>query len=380
LIKPNNSFKDKVDNFGIDPSENVFKKTLRNNQPRKEEEKFNLITNLPIKPYNNTNTNTLLSNHPVIKPSAIIGDIPRAAKKEIFSNYESANKVIFDEEAEKYLNSSNSKPTEGYGLKASSVKEYAYAENQNGRFRNYMEDFPKVVDKFMGDKTKGVFALFDGHGGDEVVKYVKDRFSDLFSFYLYNTKNNVEQALQNAFRKVDEEIGKESFSENTGCTACVAYFFQENNLIAGQQRYFQVANLGDTRAVLVSKNSCKRLTIDHKCVEPEEEKRIRNNGGILIDGRIFGQLILSRAFGDFAFKKYGVSSVPYIFKTPISDNDLFLVLASDGVWDVITESDMLVIFKDKSNLSTTKLAELIVNQAMEKGSHDNISCLLIKLN
>ena len=368
IIKPNNSFKEKVDNFGIDPNENAFKRALRNNNNanlKKEEEKYNLITNLPVKPYNNTYPNMKIN----------LSNI----KKEEYSKSDSGNNVIFDADTEKYLNN-GIMPTEGYSMKASSVKEYGYAQNQNPRYRSYMEDFPKIVDKFMGDKNKGVFAIFDGHGGDEVAQMAKERFCDLFSYYLYNSKSNIEQSYQNAFRKIDEEISKGNYSENTGSTACVAYICQDNNLISGAQRFIYTANLGDTRAVLVSKNSCKRLTVDHKCADREEEKRIRSAGGVLIDGRIFGQLILSRALGDFAFKKYGISCVPYIQKHLITENDLYLVLASDGVWDVIQDNDLPNLIKEKGNTGIGKVAEHVVNSAMERGSQDNISCLVLKLN
>ena len=320
ILKPNNSFKEKKDNFGIDASENAFKKTLRNNNIRlnKEEEKFNPITNLPIKPLNSINTININKNNLTHN------------KKEIFSNYETANKLIFDESTEKILNS-NSKKTQSYSMKASSVKEYGYSENQNDRFRNYMEDFCKVVDKFMGDKTKGIYALFDGHGGSDVVLYVKDRFADLFSYYFYNTKSNVEQSYINAFRKIDEEISKASYSENMGCTACVVFVSQENNLISGMQKVLYSANLGDTRAVIISKNLFKKLTVDHKCIDKEEHNRIKNWGGVIIEGKIFGQLILSRALGDMAFKKYGVSCIRFTTKYVITEKDLFLVLASNGV-------------------------------------------------
>ena len=243
-----------------------------------------------------------------------------------------------------------------------------------------MEDCCKIVDKFMGEKTKGVFALFDGHGGSDVVKHVRERFPDLFSYYLYYSKSNVEQSFINSFKKLDEEIMKGRFGENMGSTACVAYFTHENNLISGLQRVVFTANVGDTRAVVVSKNSCKRLTVDHKCSDKEEEKRIRNAGGVLIDGRVFGQLILARAFGDFAFKKYGVTCLPFINKYVITENDLFIVLASNGVWDVVNEDNMLDLFRNNSSISTGKMSDLIVNHVMNIGSQDNISCLVIKLN
>ena len=177
-----------------------------------------------------------------------------------------------------------------------------------------MEDFCKVVEKFMGDKSKEIYALFDGHGGSDVVMYVKDHFADLLSYYFYNTISNVEKSYINAFRKIDQEISKASYSENRGCNACVVFVSQENNFISGMQKVLYSANLGDTRAVIISKNLCKKLTVDHKCIDKEEHNRIKNCGGVIIEGKIFGQLILSRALGDMAIKKYGVSCIPFTTK------------------------------------------------------------------
>ena len=64
----------------------------------------------------------------------------------------------------------------------------------------------------------------------------------------------------------------------------------------------------------------------------------------------------------------------------LTEKDLFLVLASDGVWDAVTEDDLIEICTKNINLATGKLSEMIVNYAMEQGSQDNYSCLLIRLN
>ena len=349
IVKEVDNLKDKRDSFGVNSAENSFKQTLRS-KVKKDDNKFDLISNLPLKTSN--------ENSP-------------SKTNVIFSNFKSETKLnnhICDDHKD------------GFSIKAFSVKEYGYAENQNENFRSYMEDYFRVIDKFMGDKTKGLFALFDGHGGSDVAKFVRDNFPDQFSYCLYNTKSNIQQSFINAFSKIDEDISKKGFSENMGSTACVAYITQENNLISGMQKVVYCANIGDTRAYIVSKNCIKRLTVDHKCTVKEEQTRIKNAGGVIMDGRIFGQLILSRALGDFALKDCGVTSVPHISKHLVNDSDIFMVIASDGVWDTVTEVDLLELCKENFNFGSGKLSELIVNSALEKGSQDNISCLIIKLN
>ena len=76
------------------------------------------------------------------------------------------------------------------------------------------------------------------------------------------------------------------------------------------------------------------ITKDHKCCDANEVKRIRDSGGIVFRERVFGTLMLTRSFGDKEMKKYGVLSTPDIFMKNIDTEDIFVVIASDGVWDV----------------------------------------------
>lgn len=69
-----------------------------------------------------------------------------------------------------------------------------------------------------------------------------------------------------------------------------------------------VANAGDTRAVLSKNGTAERLSKDHKASDPQEIDRIRSAGGKIMDGRVAGGLAITRAFGDFAYKSFGVTS------------------------------------------------------------------------
>jgi serine/threonine protein phosphatase PrpC len=238
-----------------------------------------------------------------------------------------------------------------------------------------MEDMPKIVDNFTNDPTKHLFCLFDGHGSADVAKFSKERFPEILSSSLSFHKHNTEKALISAFLKVDEEIKNEVMSENAGSTAFVCFITFENS-----KKYLYVANVGDTRAVMVSKSGVKRLSYDHKCTDTTEEARVKSSGGIIFNGRVFGQLILSRALGDHSLKKCGVISTPFVSKHLITESDQYIIMASDGVWDVIKDEDLINIFSNNSSLDTQQLASLIVSTSLELESKDNISCILIKLN
>lgn len=71
-------------------------------------------------------------------------------------------------------------------------------------------------------------------------------------------------------------------------------------LIVGNKMY--CANVGDARAILCRNGKAIDLSVDHKAKRPDEQKRITNQGGYIVYGRVLGRLAISRAFGDFDCK------------------------------------------------------------------------------
>jgi serine/threonine protein phosphatase PrpC len=265
-----------------------------------------------------------------------------------------------------------------YNPSAKCVKEYSYREEMNIEYRQTMEDVCRIVDKFMNDNNKGLFCLYDGHGGVEPAKYVRDRMPEMFSRFLFETNFNIEKSFIFSFQKMDDELKLLSQCDNVGTTACLVYFYRESDLLLGTKRYMICANVGDTRCVLVTTKEARRISHDHKASEESEATRIKKLGGVVFNGRVFGQLALSRALGDHEMKKFGVTCMPSIHKHTITDKDKYVVICSDGVWDVLTESDIYKLSLKSNN--SDSLASLIVKQAIANGSRDNISCVAIKVN
>lgn len=265
-----------------------------------------------------------------------------------------------------------------FNSSAKSVKEYSYTENRNSSFRNTMEDYCKIIDRYMNDNSKGLFCLYDGHGGSEPVKYVSNRMPDIFSKCLMETKNNIEKSLISTFQKVDDELKVLSDCENIGTTACLVYIFKDADIITGGRKTIYCANVGDTRCILLQNSTFKRMSYDHKCTDETEVSRIRKVGGVVFNGRVFGQLALSRALGDHAMKKYGVICTPYINRHIVSEKDRFIVVCSDGVWDVLSDEEVFNLSQKVKRAD--ELSLLIVNNAVDKGSRDNISCIVVRLN
>ena len=76
-------------------------------------------------------------------------------------------------------------------------------------------------------------------------------------------------------------------------------------------------------------------------------------------------------------KNYGVSSIPSININQINNDDLFFIIASDGVWDVINEEYLINFFNEKK--SCKEISDDIIKMSIENGSSDNVSCIVVKV-
>ena len=252
------------------------------------------------------------------------------------------------------------------------IKNYAYKENANSRFRDYMEDKGKSILNFDSNPDNALFCLFDGHGGGEVSKFLQENFAKFMKEILPINNENAENKLINLFLKIDNKIKENSFFQ-VGATACIVYITREND-----QKVLYCANVGDTRCTLIKEFGFKRLSYDDRASDENEYNRIIKQGGVVFGGRVYGQLMLSRAFGDWELKAYGVVCEPHITKINIEKDDKYLVIASDGVWDVMEDEDAYELGKMANN--SKNLCRDIVQTSLDKGSMDNISCFVIALN
>ncbi|KAF9882095.1 protein phosphatase 2C [Colletotrichum karsti] len=184
------------------------------------------------------------------------------------------------------------------------------------------------------DSKLSFFGVFDGHGGDKVALFAGEHIHEIITKQETFKKGNYEQALKDGFLATDRAILNDPKYEEevSGCTACVG-------LISDNKIY--VANAGDSRSVLGIKGRAKPLSQDHKPQLEAEKSRITAAGGFVDFGRVNGNLALSRAIGDFEFKKSAelspeaqiVTAFPDVEVHDISDDDEFLVIACDGIWD-----------------------------------------------
>lgn len=249
-------------------------------------------------------------------------------------------------------------------------RSFSYQEDKNLKYRQSMEDIGVMLPDFIPEKKYSLFGIFDGHGGNDVVKYIKNRLPEIIKANI--TKNNnydsIENNLTSSFHKIDEEL-KFYDSEHTGSTATILLF--QDNIV-------YCANVGDSTAFIVYDNFIKKISIDHKCTDPKEEERILLSGGKITKNRVMGQLVLSRCLGDLYCKKYGVSNIPDISVNKLEGNVKYVVVASDGVWDVVKENELLQLSKNRKNAEG--FCKDLVKLAIDKDTKDNVSCIVISFD
>ncbi|KAL2204199.1 PP2C-domain-containing protein [Sarocladium strictum] len=208
------------------------------------------------------------------------------------------------------------------------------------------------------------FGVFDGHGGDKVALFSGENLPSILLKQDTFKSQDYSQSLKDTFLATDRAILNDPKYEEevSGCTACVC-------LIAGKKLY--VANAGDSRGVLGVKGRAKPLSFDHKPQLDTEKNRITAAGGFVDFGRVNGNLALSRAIGDFEFKKSAelppekqiVTAFPDVEEHELTDEDEFLVLACDGIWDC--QSSQAVVEFVRRGIAAKQELEKICENMMD---------------
>jgi serine/threonine protein phosphatase PrpC len=210
-----------------------------------------------------------------------------------------------------------------------------------------------------------LFALFDGHGGREAAEFAAENLPAAITEKV-NEKGDVEASYITAFTQLQNEMA--SWCVYVGTTAVVA-------VIDGTS--LTVANVGDSRAVICREGKAVRLTVDHKPDVPEEVQRIQSQGGFVKEGRVSGMLAVSRALGDGFLNKVAYP-VPNVTKTELTEGDTRLILACDGVWDVMSDQQACDLIA--AEIDPLEAAKKLRDKAFELESLDNISVIVVFLS
>ncbi|GAB2250891.1 hypothetical protein Droror1_Dr00017141 [Drosera rotundifolia] len=271
------------------------------------------------------------------------------------------------------------------------------------------ERVPNGMSRCLSQLTAHFFGVYDGHGGSQVANYCRERIHTALVNELEIVKDGMitttvnedcqeqwRKAFTNCFIKVDEEIsgkaGNEPVAPETVGTTAVVAIICSSHII--------VANCGDSRAVLCRGKEAIALSVDHKPNREDEYARIEAAGGKVIQWnghRVFGVLAMSRSIGDRYLKPWIIPD-PEVMFIPRAKEDECLILASDGLWDVMTNEEVcetarkrILLWHKKNSASlppergsgidpaAKAAAEYLSSRALQKGSKDNITVIVIDL-
>ena len=242
---------------------------------------------------------------------------------------------------------------EGHGIR------YGVSAMQGWRME--MEDAHVCQIGLKIDQDYSFFGVFDGHAGPKVAKKCSEKLLDTVCTCYTEEKNKkeaekngrsrIEQAIYDGFIKLDKELREWESEDRSGTTAVVTVVTPDK-IIWG--------NCGDSRGLLCRGGNVEFATVDHKPYNDLERQRIEKAGGTVLMQRVNGALAVSRALGDFDYKRSSelpaidqlVSPEPEITKMSRDiDKDSFLLLACDGIFDVMSNEEVVAYVSKKLTLS-----------------------------
>ena len=297
------------------------------------------------------------------------------------------------------------------------IKGFAYNTSM-GNIRSYNEDEICVSKLFFNNKDKydinnknccHFFAIYDGHGGKGCATFLKENLHKFISeFSFLGMKIGIDMAEEKFLtKKAVNELGK--IIDPSGSCGIML-------MIQGKKCI--IANIGDSRLIIFKNKEVSFTTTDHKPDSIIEKARIELSGGKLYKIQTLipiyqngsrvnapwrvnpGQLSVSRTFGDiqakdekFGGNKTAIIALPDITEIELDNNYNFIVMACDGIFDVLKNEELLecikIVIKEK-NITNFKdvnmhqlcgdFANMIIKSALAKDSFDNVSCIVIAIN
>lgn len=247
---------------------------------------------------------------------------------------------------------------------------HAGVSSLKGR-RKYMEDTYQAVICLNNQPKNAFFGVYDGHGGARAAEYAADHLHK--QIVRGPLQNDPVRAIQQGFQETDRhflELANRAMYED-GSTAITALV---------QDGMLYVGNVGDSRCVLSCGGRAIELSRDHKPTRDDEKKRIHDKGGRIIRvgiWRVQGVLAVTRALGDRRLKQF-VTSEPEITTHKLGPEDDLLVLASDGIWDVLTSQQAIDIARAQPDVKTA--ARVLTEAAIRLNSMDNVTALVVDLS
>ena len=383
-IKPNNSFLNTSKYFQPNTQRDfhgVYDSTLRTSFLNTNKSNSSNIDNNSLY---NSNKKLMLT----LSPNIILNTIQEEQFKKEMETFHQTNGTFFRDENE-------------YTIKqCSCVNEYSLKKYHNKPYHISLNCQLFAIDRFDTKLTDGLFGIFDGINGDEVAVYLRQNLPNLFQRMVHfnpkrvfpyhppNTKldkkikgieTSIETIFLNLFLKLDEDI-KIMKCLDIGATACIIYLTEEEDELAGfktKKKFLYCTFLGDVHCIVISKTKARKLTKNHNIEDKDERKRIENIGGVIYDEKIYGQENLTRAFGMFNLKQYGITCIPETVKISLNSLDRYIIIGTKGVFESLTDGDLLNICTNTE--STVTIIQNIVTNCINRFTRENLGIIVIKL-
>ena len=263
---------------------------------------------------------------------------------------------------------------EGNGIK------YGISAMQGWRME--MED-AHVCELRIPFKDSGFFGVFDGHAGPKVAQHCA---TNLLKSVITHANSNfvtdadgfdetIDSAMRNGFIKLDEEMKRidpwVDGKDRSGTTGVVS-LITPNKIVFG--------NCGDSRGLVCREGKVNFSTEDHKPYNSKERERIERAGGTVMMQRVNGSLAVSRALGDFDYKRNdSIKSIEQLV-SPEPEvtvlerdlaNDQFLLLACDGIFDVMSNEEVVSYVNHQLTLTDNlpNICSSLIDRCLHKASH-----------
>jgi protein phosphatase len=265
-------------------------------------------------------------------------------------------------------------------------------------FRKNMEDKHCMVSND-NNNGKYIFGIFDGHVNDKCSDYISKNLPDK----LLNLSSDITpKEIENIYIDIDNQYNINNTSNNGGTTAVLISIDIKENENEKVSIMGTICNLGDSRCMIIRNNKIFFLTNDHKPCNKIESERIIKAGGFVKKNRVDGDFSLSRAFGDSNYKlnkilndndpyNFKMICIPDVTQFELYEDDI-IFLGCDGVFEgKFSNKDVSDFICDRINGSIRNknfvdypidigcICAEICDQAIERGSKDNISCMIIQI-
>jgi len=240
-----------------------------------------------------------------------------------------------------------------------------YAKSIQGD-RDHMEDY-FYLDTKQIDEGVVFGGVYDGHGGYRAAEYTSQNLHRYFFEALEN--HHPLEAFILAYK-----IGSDQLTPEMAGTCAL------NLYVSGNELFY--ANAGDGKIIVIASNEVHQLSTEHRVISEWERKRVLDCGGSIKGPYVFTAdyrgLKVTRSLGDAHHKPLGVIAEPSVGIWNIGSDDGYIVMGTDGLFDTLDNDTVANIAR--SCRPGEDIAEKLVSEALQAGSRDNISAVVLDLN